>query len=389
MNKTAIVTGVTGQMGSFFAEFLLSQGITVIGVTRRLSVPNEENIKKIKDNEKIIFELMDLGDSHSINNIVEKYKPDYFINCAANSFVGTSWDCPEQHFEYNCLGVLRQLEAIRKHSPSTRYINFGSSEEFGDVVTVPQDENHPPRARSPYGASKIAARQIIKVYRESYSLYALQCWCFNYESERRGEEFVTRKITKGVARIQHAIKNGISFEPIKLGNLEAKRDWSYCVDFVDGVWKMLNQDANYLKGDFEDFNFRYQHDGQNERSKQRETQWLSKNIKEYVLSSDETHSIREFVELAFKSAGIEGIWIGEKLETLYALPNYLSDFAQLGSIKLVEIDEKFYRPCEVELLFGDSTKAREQLGWTPKCSFGDLVKKMVDSDVNDLKMSCG
>jgi GDPmannose 4,6-dehydratase len=347
MNKTAIVTGVTGQMGSFFAEFLLSQGITVIGVTRRLSVPNEENIKKIKDNKKIIFELMDLGDSHSINNIVEKYKPDYFINCAANSFVGTSWDCPEQHFEYNCLGVLRQLEAIRKHSPSTRYVNFGSSEEFGDVVTIPQNEEHPARARSPYGASKIAARQIIKVYRESYNLFALQCWCFNYESERRGEEFVTRKITKGVARIKKAIENKTSFDPICLGNINSARDWSYCPDFVEGVWLMLNQDEP----------------------------------KEYVLSSNETHTIKEFVELAFKAAGIDGIWVGEKLDTLYLLPNYLSDFAGVPQLKLVQIDEKFYRPAEVDLLLGDSTKAREELGWKPKTSFKQLVDKMIKWDI--------
>jgi GDPmannose 4,6-dehydratase len=342
MNKTAIVTGITGQMGSFFAEFLLSQGITVVGVTRRLSVPNEENIKKIKDNKKIIFELMDLGDSHSINNIVEKYKPDYFINCAANSFVGTSWSCPEQHFEYNCLGVLRQLEAIRKYSPSTRYINFGSSEEFGDVVTVPQNEDHPARARSPYGASKIAARQIIKVYRESYDLFALQCWCFNYESERRGEEFVTRKITKAVARIKNAINNEEVYDLLELGNLDAQRDWSYCPDFVEGIWLMLNQESP----------------------------------KEYVLSSNETHSIREFVELAFKEVGISGHWHGEGINENYIDKNS-------GRV-LVAINSKFYRPAEVELLWGDSTKARTELNWIPKTSFENLVRKMVSNDLDEL-----
>jgi GDPmannose 4,6-dehydratase len=339
MNKTAIVTGVTGQMGSFFAEFLLEKGITVIGASRRLSVPNEENINKIKDNKKIIFELMDLGDSHSINNLVEKYKPDYFINCAANSFVGTSWDCPEQHLEYNCLGVLRQLEAIRKYSPSTRYINFGSSEEFGDVVTVPQNETHPARARSPYGASKIAARQIVKVYRESYDLFAIQCWCFNYESERRGYEFVTRKITKNVASIKYSIENELPFEPLNLGNVDAKRDWSYCPDFVEGIWLMLNQ----------------------------------QEPQEYVLSSNETHSVREFVELAFAAARIYGYWHGEELQ---------EQFREKGTDRvLMVINPKFYRPCEVELLLGDSSKARQELGWQPKTSFQQLVDKMVKADI--------
>jgi len=340
MSKTAIVTGVTGQMGSFFAEFLLGKGIKVVGVTRRLSVPNDENISQIKNSEQIIFELMDLGDSHSINNVIEKYKPDYFINCAANSFVGTSWDCPEQHFEFNCLGVLRQLEAIRKHSPHTRYVNFGSSEEFGDVVTVPQDETHPARARSPYGASKIAARQIVKVYRESYNLFALQCWCFNYESERRGEEFVTRKITKNIARIQKALQNKESCPPIELGNVDAKRDWSYAVDFVRGVWLMLNQETP----------------------------------KEYVLSSNETHSVREFVELAFQAAMIEGEWRGEGINETFVKKD-------TGEV-LMKINPKFYRPAEVELLLGDSTLARKELGWIPKTSFSKLVQKMVASDLD-------
>jgi GDPmannose 4,6-dehydratase len=340
MNKTAIVTGVTGQMGSFFAEFLLQQGVKVVGVTRRLSVPNEENIKKIQNSNEIIFELMDLGDTHSINSVVEKHKPDYFINCAANSFVGTSWDCPEQHFEYNCLGVLRQLEAIRKHSPHTRYINFGSSEEFGDVVTVPQDETHPARARSPYGASKIAARQIVKVYRESYNLYAIQCWCFNYESERRGVEFLTRKVTKNVARIYQALSAGESFEPMELGNVDAKRDWSYCGDFVTGVWLMLNQEDS---------------------------------PKEYVLSSNETHSVREFVELAFKAAFINGEWSGLGIDEVFT-------DKQTGKV-LVKINPKFYRPAEVELLLGDSSLARKELSWTPRTSFSQLVEKMVACDL--------
>jgi len=340
MNKTAIITGVTGQMGSYMADYLINQGITVIGTVRRLSVPNEENLKQLSHRDKISFELMDLGDSHSINNVIKKYQPDYFINCAANSFVGSSWDCPEQHMDFNALGVLRQLEAIRQYSPDTRYYNFGSSEEFGDVQCSPQDENHPARARSPYGASKIAARQIIKVYRESYNLFAIQGWHFNYESERRGCEFVTRKITKNVARISEEIRLGKTVKPLELGNINAQRDWSHCLDIVQGAWLMINQ----------------------------------KEPKEYVLSSNETHTIREFVEAAFAFAGFgreQCQWVGKGLGEKY----------MHGDNVLVAINPDYYRPAEVELLLGDSTKIREELGWKPETDFLGLVRKMVENDL--------
>ncbi len=340
MNKKAIITGVTGQMGSYMADYLTNQGITVVGTVRRLSVPNEENLKQLKHRDKISFELMDLGDPHSINNIIKKHQPDYFINCAANSFVGSSWDCPEQHMDFNTLGVLRQLEAIRQHSPHTRYYNFGSSEEFGDVQYSPQDENHPARARSPYGASKIAARQIIKVYRESYNLFAIQGWHFNYESERRGIEFVTRKITKAVGRIARALRDGKDFEPLELGNLNASRDWSHCMDIAQGAWLMLNQPEP----------------------------------KEYVLSSNETHTIREFVEAAFAFAGFGAEkchWEGAGVHEVYMHED----------VVLVKINSDYYRPAEVELLLGDSTKIREELGWEPKTNFLGLVQKMVQNDL--------
>jgi GDPmannose 4,6-dehydratase len=259
------------------------------------------------------------------------------------------------HFNTNCMPVLYQLEAIRKFAPKCRYYNAGSSEEFGDVVTVPQSEDHPLRPRSPYGAAKASARHLVKVYRDSYDLYAIQGWLFNHEGVRRGEEFVTRKITKNVARIKHAIENQIPFEPLMLGNLESKRDWSDAEDFVEGVWLMLNQEEP----------------------------------KEYVLSSNETHTIKEFVELAFEAAGIEGIWFGQNPDTLYLLPNYLVDFVGLPQIKLVAIDEKFYRPAEVDLLWGNSTKARKDLNWTPKTSFKDLVKKMVANDLNEYRLEHG
>lgn len=368
--NTAIVTGVTGQMGSYIAEFLLAQGFRVVGTERRLSVKNRGNIEHIK-NPNFTLAPMDLCDAHSINALVETYRPAYFINCAANSFVGTSWDYPEQHMDYNALGVMRQLEAIKRFSRETRYINFGSSEEFGDVAYSPQDEKHPGRARSPYGASKIAARQIVKVYRESFGLYAIQCWCFNYESERRGHEFVTRKITLGVTRIAAAIKAGQPFEPIELGNLDAKRDWSHAEDFVDGIWRMLNQEA---------FPKSKPHGATWE---EHTSLWMKNRAwepQEYVLSSNETHTVREFVERAFTIAGIPGLWGGTGTDERYTrLVPYPG--AMVTKEPLVVINPAFYRPAEVDLLLGDSTRARTELGWQPKVSFDQLVERMVRSDL--------
>jgi GDPmannose 4,6-dehydratase len=349
-HKIAIVTGVTGQMGSYFVDKLIADGLFVVGTVRRTSAINDCNIKHIVS-ENFKIEPMDLSDAQSINNIVEKYKPDYFINCAANSFVGTSWDFPEQHLECNGLGVLRQLEAIRRFSPRTRYINFGSSEEFGDVLYSPQDEEHPARARSPYGASKIYARQIVKTYRESYGLFAIQSWSFNYESERRGYEFVTRKITQGVARIRKDLQDDIhNVKPLELGNLNSQRDWSHALDIVDGVWLMLNNNEP----------------------------------KEYILASNETHSVREFVELAFKSGEMDGVWINateNPEEEEFVMTHYSNIPCADKKIVLAKINPKFYRPCEVELLWGNSNKARQELGWTPKISFNELVERMVISDI--------
>lgn len=346
--KKIIITGVTGQDGSFMADFLLKNTeYTIIAGARRLSVKNHKNIEHLISNPRFKLIDLDIADQLNVEEVIRKEQPDYFINFAANSFVGNSWSMPVNHMTSNSMGVLYQLEAIRKFAPQCRYYNAGSSEEFGDVIQVPQNEDHPLRPRSPYGASKASARHLVKVYRDSYNLYAIQGWLFNHEGTRRGEEFVTRKITKNVARIKYAIENKLNFEPLKLGNLEAKRDWSDAEDFIEGVWLMLNQDKP----------------------------------KEYVLSSNETHTIKEFVELAFKAAGIDGIWVGENLETLYLLPNYLADFGDVTQLKLVQIDEKFYRPAEVDLLLGDSTKARQELGWQPKTSFKELVDKMVSHDI--------
>jgi len=358
-NKVVFVTGVTGQDGSFMADYLLKNTDYIIfGGARRLSIKNHENISHLENNPRFHLVNFDLSDAHSISKIVESLKPDYFINLAAQTFVGSSWDFPAQTWECNTTGVIHILEAIRLHKPSCRFYNAGSSEEYGNVAYVPQDENHPARPRSPYGASKSAARQLVKVYRESYHLYAIQGLLFNHEGTRRGEEFVTRKITKGVARIKKAIVEGKSFEPIELGNVKAKRDWSDAEDFVKGIWLMLNQEKYRVDMD------------------------SNMQIEEYVLSSNETHTIAEFVWYAFKAAGIEGTWHGEAERSEFSISTKDAIKYEPVVSVLVKINPKFYRPAEVDLLLGDSTKARRELGWNPETSFEQLVEKMV---LNDLK----
>lgn len=347
--KVCIVTGVTGQDGSYMVDYLLKNtDLYIVGGVRRLSVYNHVNIKHI-NSERFVLLNFDLTDPHSITRIVEKLKPEYFINLAAQSFVASSWDFARQTWAANSTSVLDILEAIRLYKPECRMYQAGSSEEFGNVSYVPQDENHPLKPRSPYGASKAAARQLIKVYRESYGLYAVQGWLFNHESERRGVEFVTRKITTNVARIKKEIETGEKITPVELGNIDAKRDWSHACDFVDGIWKMLNQ----------------------------------KEPKDYVLSSNETHTVREFVEKAFLASGIKGHWSRLNLNHEDKRPENEVFRKDTGEI-LVKINPKFYRPAEVDLLFGDSSLARKNLNWKPSISFDDLVKKMVENDIQNV-----
>jgi GDPmannose 4,6-dehydratase len=359
--KVAFVTGVTGQDGSFMVDYLLKNtDYFVVGGARRLSIKNHENIRHLENNPRFKLVNFDLSDAHSISKIVEKLKPEYFINLAAQTFVGSSWDFPAQTWECNTTGVIHILEAIRQHKPSCRFYNAGSSEEYGNVAYTPQDENHPAKPRSPYGASKSAARQLVKVYRESYNLYAVQGLLFNHEGTRRGEEFVTRKITKGVARIKKAISEGKSFMPIELGNVKARRDWSDAEDFVDGIWKMLNQEKCRVDMD------------------------SNMQIEEYVLSSNETHTIAEFVWYAFKAAGIEGAWHGEAELAEFSISTKDAIKYEPVTSVLVKISPKFYRPAEVDLLLGDSTKARRELGWKPETSFEQLVQKMVKNDLTQI-----
>jgi len=351
--KKIIITGVTGQDGSYMVDFLLKNTEhNIIGIRRRSSNPNLKNIQHNLDNPRFKMIIADLSDSNSIDEIVKDIQPDYFFNFAAQSFVGSSWQIPLQTFDATALGVLRCLEAVRKYAPNCRFYSAGSSEEMGDVIYSPQDLKHPIRPRSPYGAAKAAARHITKVYRDSYNLYAIHSILYNHESERRGEEFVTRKITNGVAKINYCIKNKLPFEPINLGNLDSKRDWSHAEDFVEGVWMMMNQNEP----------------------------------KEYILSSNETHSVREFVEKSFKFAGInEFNWVGEKENECLVLPDYLIEEGNVQSKVLVKINPKFYRPAEVDLLLGDSSEARNELKWQPKNSFDNLVQRMVKFDIENYK----
>jgi GDPmannose 4,6-dehydratase len=372
--KKVLITGVSGQDGSYMVDYLLEKtDCEIFGMVRRLSNTNYSNLEESFNNSRFQLVTGDLSDSQSINKVVEKIKPDYFINLAAQSFVGSSWDLPEQTMDINAIGVLRCLEAIKRYCPNCRFYNAGSSEEFGDTQYKPQDEKHPLRARSPYGASKIAARQLVKVYRESFGIYAIQGILFNHESERRGEEFVTRKITKGIARIVKAIQNKEAFEPVRLGNMYALRDWSHAKDFVDGIWRMLNQpimqvtdgvehplgtlcgSINHLLGDWEP--------------------------KEYVLASGETHTVKEFAEIVAKEAGFEFTWVGAGSEEKMVLANYLNDISEVKSQVLIEVDPKYYRPAEVSLLLGDSTAARNELGWKPQISFDNLAKGMIKWDL--------
>jgi len=349
--KKVLITGILGQDGASMAEYLLKNtDYKIYGVMRRTSNPNFVNCQSFINHPRVSLVYGDLCDSVSIPNLVQDIMPDYFINFAAQSFVGCSWEIPLQTFDVNATGVARCLEAVRKFNPKCRFYSAGSSEEFGDVQYTPQDENHPLRPRSPYGASKAAAHHIVKVYRESYNLYAVHGILFNHEGVKRGPEFVTRKITQGVARIKNAIKNKQPFHPIELGNLDAKRDWSDSEDFVDGIWKMLNQEKP----------------------------------KDYVLSSNQTHSIREFVEIAFESANIQGVWHGNGTSEEYSILNYLQEEYDIQSSVLIKINPKFYRPAEVDVLLGNSNLIRQELKWEPKISFNELVNKMVKFDIEKL-----
>ena len=348
--KTVMITGVSGQDGSLMADYLLKNTThNIVGGARRLAVHNHGNFTHLEGQPRFSLVNFDLTDIHSIDKLIREIRPHYFINLAAQTFVKSSWDFPVQTWETNTTGVLHILEAIRQHCPSCRFYNAGSSEEFGDVAYSPQDEKHPLRPRSPYGASKAAARQLVKVYRESYSLFAIQSWLFNHEGPRRGKEFVTRKISSKVVDIYKSLKGKFTpIVPLELGNLDALRDWSDAEDCVQAIWLMLNNTVPV----------------------------------EYVVSNGNSHCIREFVELAFEGVGIKGKWVGSGVDEVY---KYVSGPVSPDVIEgtLVKINPSFYRPAEVESLCGDSTRIRKELGWKPQTDFAHLVAKMVSNDMDE------
>jgi len=316
MNKTALITGINGMDGSHLADFLLNKGYTVYGVERRSSMKNRINTKHLEDQITIL--QGDLTDQNSLLRCLKESNPDEVYNLAAQSFVGESWNTPEFTSDVTGLGVLRILEAIREFNPKIRFYQASSSEMFGRMVENPAKETTPFYPRSPYGVAKLYGHWITKNYRESYDMYACSGILFNHESERRGIEFVTRKITDGVARIHLGLADHIT-----LGNLDAKRDWGYAPDYVEAMWLMLQQDV----------------------------------ADDYVIATGETRSIREFLNEAFKIIGIED-WE-----------------------PYVKIDPKYFRPAEVDVLLGDYSKAQNQLGWIPTTQFHELVNVMVNNDI--------
>jgi len=321
VSRTALVTGITGQDGSYLAELLLREGYRVIGMTRRTSTEVHERIEHIVDDVEIVSG--DLLDQSSITSIVNDVRPSEIYNLAAQSFVPASWSQPVLTGEFTALGVTRVLEAIRHVDPSIRFYQASSSEMFGNAVQTPQTEETPFYPRSPYGVAKVYGHWITVNYRESYGLYACSGICFNHESPRRGKEFVTRKISDGVARI----KLGLAGE-LRLGNLDAHRDWGFAGDYVRAMWAMLQQ---------------------NEPD-------------DYVIATGRTHSVRDFVRIAFEAAG-------------------------LGSYEpYVATDPRFVRPAEVDRLIGDPSKARSRLGWVPQMSFEELVATMVEADLDRLSV---
>ena len=312
---TALITGITGQDGSYLAEFLLERGYKVVGIVRRSSTTPYERISHLIDRVELVS--ADLLDQSSLTDVVSDSKPDEIYNLAAQSFVQTSWTQPVLTGEFTALGVTRMLEAVKKTAPNARFYQASSSEMFGKVHESPQRETTPFYPRSPYGVAKVYGHWITVNYRESFALYAVSGILFNHESPRRGLEFVTRKVTDGVARI----KLGLAKE-IRLGNLEARRDWGFAGDYVEAMWLMLQQE---LPDD-------------------------------YVVGTGHTWSVRQLCEIAFAHVGLD----------------YHDHIMQ---------DERFFRPAEVDLLVADSAKARERLGWQPKVSFQQLVARMVDADL--------
>lgn len=337
-NKKAFITGITGQDGSYLTELLLDKGYEVHGLIRRSSTFNTDRLDHIyqdphEKKARLFLHYGDLSDSSRIDNLIATIKPDEIYNLAAQSHVRVSFDIPEYTGDIDALGTLRILEAIRNHKPDAKFYQASSSEMFGKVQHTIQSENTPFYPRSPYGVAKVYSHWITVNYRESYDMFACSGILFNHESPRRGKTFVTRKISRGFARIKLG-----KDDCLYLGNLEAKRDWGYAKDYVEAMWLMLQQD----KPD------------------------------DFVIATGETHTVREFVEVCAKHFGYDLVWEGKGLDEVGKDKN-------TGKV-LIKIDERYFRPAEVDLLIGDSSKAKKKLRWQPKVKFEELAQLMCDED---------
>ncbi|MDD3225115.1 MAG: GDP-mannose 4,6-dehydratase [Clostridium sp.] len=343
MSKKALITGITGQDGSYLSEFLLKKGYEVHGIIRRASSFNTKRIDHLFENpqignKRLFLHHGDLTDSSNLNRIIEKVKPDEIYNLAAQSHVQVSFEVPEYTAETDAVGTLRILDAIKEKGLNCRFYQASTSELFGGIPgTAPQSENTPFYPKSPYGAAKLYSYWITVNYRESYDVFACNGILFNHESPRRGETFVTRKITRAIASIVSGKQDKVS-----LGNLAAKRDWGFSGDYVEAMWLMLQQ----------------------------------KKPKDYVIATNETHTVKEFTELAFKEIGVDIKWTGNGI-------NEKGIDSSTGKV-LVDVNPRYFRPAEVELLWGNSSKAEKELGWRRKTSFKELVKMMVDSDMKEI-----
>lgn len=340
--KTALITGITGQDGSYLAELLIAKGYTVHGLIRRSSSFNTGRIDHLYNNPEVyntslFLHYGDLTDSSNLNRLLEKIAPDEVYNLAAQSHVKVSFEVPEYTAEVDAVGTLRFLDAIKESGAKVRFYQASTSELYGKVQEIPQSETTPFYPRSPYAVAKIYGYWIVVNYREAYDIFACNGILFNHESPRRGETFVTRKITRAAARIKEGLQ-----DKLVLGNMDAKRDWGYAPEYVDAMWRMLQQDSP----------------------------------DDYVVATGETHTVREFTDITFRELGIELHWEGEAENE--------KGIDKQGRV-LVEVSPRYYRPTEVELLIGDPSKAKRQLGWEPQVKFEELVRIMVAADLEKVR----
>ena len=341
MAKTALITGITGQDGAYLAEFLIKKGYLVHGIKRRSSLINTDRIDHLYQDPHVkvrnfILHYGDLSDSMNVTRIIQESKPDEIYNLAAQSFVPDSWTQPISTVKIDALGVINMLDSIRLVDPKIKFYQASTSEMFGKVQEIPQTERTPFYPRSPYAASKAFGHYITQNYRESFHVFACSGILFNHESPRRGKQFITRKVSHSVAKIKLGYQD--FFE---VGSLDSKRDWGFAGDYVEAMWLMLQQDTP----------------------------------KDYVVGTGETHSVREFIEEAFRLVGMDIVWEGKGVE----------EVGKFNEKIVVKVSPRFYRPAEVEYLLADSTKARKELGWQSRTSFRELVKMMVESDLNQLR----